>query len=347
MVTRVLAVVQMPQSSRLWRALPAWLVVLVSLSASLLGAQERYRLERTGNFRREADPNGVLLASVNAEVELVGAARRDQWVEVTLEGWVWERSLETAARDGYDLVVAARNGENLRAEPNGAILARLAYGCLLSELERRPGWIRVRRTGWIYAPTLRRVETAVAPASPAGPDTSLSDISRGSLDRAVVLERATLRRVPDGPPLGTLGEEAPVKILARSGEWVRVQTEGWVREAELKPSAPGVLVGVSGAEVRSQPGEFVGKLVQWTVQYIAVQQADELRPDIPPGQRYVLARGPLPEAGFVYLVVTDEQRQAIERLAPLTELVIVGRVRVARSRYLGNPVLQLVQWAVR
>jgi hypothetical protein len=128
---------------------------------------------------------------------------------------------------------------------------------------------------------------------------------------------------------------------------VRVQTEGWVRESDLKPSSPGVLVGVSGAEVRSNPREFEGALLQWVVQYIAIQSADELRREIPEGQRYVLARGPLPEAGFVYIVLDDVQLTEIERLDPLTELVIIGRVRTARSQYLGNPVLDLVDLAVR
>ena len=61
----------------------------------------------------------------------------------------------------------------------------------------------------------------------------------------------------------------------------------------------------------------------------------------------MLARGPLPEAGFVYIVLDDTQLTEIERLEPLTELVIIGRVRTARSQYLGNPILDLVDLAVR
>jgi hypothetical protein len=146
---------------------------------------------------------------------------------------------------------------------------------------------------------------------------------------------------------GTLAPEAPVRIMARSGEWVRIQTEGWVRESELRPAAPGVLVGVSAAEVRSRPAEFEGQMVQWVIQTISIQEADELRGGIPRGRRYVLARGPLPEAGFLYIIVSDEQVAELERLPPLAELVIIGRIRVGRSRYLGNPILELVEMAVR
>ncbi|MDH3497322.1 MAG: hypothetical protein OER21_11195, partial [Gemmatimonadota bacterium] len=88
-----------------------------------------------------------------------------------------------------------------------------------------------------------------------------------------------------------------------------------------------------------------GKVLRWDVQYISVQTADELRQDMPAGQRFMLARGPLPETGFVYVVLSNEQGKAIDALQPLTYLTILGRVRVARSRFLGNPVLDLVEFA--
>jgi hypothetical protein len=61
----------------------------------------------------------------------------------------------------------------------------------------------------------------------------------------------------------------------------------------------------------------------------------------------MLARGPLPESGFLYAVLTDEQVEQLERVPPLGELVIVGRIRTARSHYLGNPVLDLIEAAPR
>ncbi len=171
--------------------------------------------------------------------------------------------------------------------------------------------------------------------------------SEPDLERGVTVGRVELRGVPDGPAIGVLEEGAPVKVLARSGEWVRVGSEGWIRESELKPAASGVLVGVTAAEVRSNPRAFEGKLVQWTVQYIAIQTADELRREIPTGQRYMLARGPLPEAGFVYVILSPQQVAQLERLRPLAELVIIARVKYARSQFLGNPVLALVDLSVR
>ncbi len=245
-----------------------------------------------------------------------------------------------------------QGGENLRAGPNGRVLARLSTGTLLDEVERQPGWVHVRRTGWMFGRSLTALGTPVtSPPSdgetPAGAGSASADTVRAGLDHSVTTTEAELRREPDGPVVGSLQPETPVKVLARSGNWVRVQTEAWVLESDLEPAAAGILVGVTGAEVRTRPSEFEGKLVQWTVQAISIQEADELRREMPDGQPYLLARGPLPEAGFVYIMLSAEQRDRVERLSPLAELEIVGRIRAGRSRYLGNPVLELVEMQVR
>ena len=65
------------------------------------------------------------------------------------------------------------------------------------------------------------------------------------------------------------------------------------------------------------------------------------------GQKYMLARGPMPEAGFVYLLLDDSAVAALENVAPLAQLVVLARVRVGRTRYLGNPVLDAIELSVR
>ena len=347
---------RMTQSSHELSGLPvcfAAFLLAIGPWAPHVAAQQVYRVLRAENFRRQPAPSAAMLAAVVDGVQMNGDMTRDGWVRVTLEGWVWARSLQPTTREGHDVIVSVRGGENLRAAPNGRVVARLANGALLDELQREPGWVRVRRIGWMWGRSLQRITAAragaavgsVAPASGAGTDGG--DSAGTLLDRALTAGRVPLRRVPDGQPTATLAEEAPVRILARSGEWVRVQTEGWVRESELRPAAAGVLVGVSGAEVRSRPSEFEGTLLKWTVQYIAMQDPDELRREIPAGQRYLLARGPLPEAGFIYITLTDAQIGDVERLPALAEIEIVGRVRAGRSQYVGNPVLELIEMAAR
>jgi SH3-like domain-containing protein len=336
----------MRQSSHLDLRLPAaTLVAALVLWPHAAFGQQSYRVLRTENFRREPDPSAPRLATVNAGVELTADSSHGQWVRVALEGWIWARSLEATDRDGFDQEVRAR-GENLRDDPNGRILARLDAGALVDELERRPGWVRVRRVGWMYRPSLDAAGGVPTPPTDSERSAGVPD-SAALLDRAVTSAAATLHRVAGESPTGRLEPETPVRIQARSGEWVRVQLDGWVRESDLKPSSPGVLVGVSGAEVRAQPAEFENRVVQWVVQLIAIQSADELRREIPVGQRYLLTRGPLPESGFVYVIPTPEQLAQIERLPPLAELTIVGRVRSGRSQYLGNPVLTLLEFAAR
>jgi hypothetical protein len=154
--------------------------------------------------------------------------------------------------------------------------------------------------------------------------------------------RTVLYRAPEGPPTGTLAPSAPLRVLGRSGDWARVELQGWVKSADLQIAPPGVLVGVTAAELRTEPQRYVGQVLRWTVQFIALQQADELRPEIPNGATYVLARGPLPERGFVYIVVPEAKRAQLATLTPLATIQVTARVRVGRSRFLGNPVLDLV-----
>jgi hypothetical protein len=338
-----------------WTA--AWALALLAALPPHAAAQARYRATRAENFRQQPGPDQKLLASVYQGTEVTGGQTRDGWVEVTLEGWIWGRSLGSTTRDGFALAVTPGAGENLRAEPNGRVLARLANGFLLDEVSRDSGgWVRVRRSGWMWGQSLEPVSgqpASSAPADPAPLAAAATDqeppVPAGSttLDHALTARQTDMRRAPEGEPAGSLAEDTPVRVLARSGDWVRVATEGWIRESDLKPSVPGVLAGVSGAEVRARPADFEGKTVQWAVQYLALQTADELRPEIPRGERYMLARGPLPESGFMYVMLPAGWLARVERLQPLAEIVIVARIKAGRSKLLGNPVVELVDLAVR
>lgn len=333
-------------------ALPALLVgvcVLLVAACAPLAAQTSYRLERRENFRQNPDPHGKLLATVAGGTRVQGDSTRGAWVAVTLDGWIWARSVRADRGRGFDLAVSAPNGENLRATPNGAIEARLLSGFLLQEVERDSGWVHVRRSGWIWGQSLAQVNddsnppaststSTTAPAAPAatGP----------SLDRVVVGRRAAVLVTPTGDTLAVLGQDASATVLARTGDWARVRLEGWVQTSDLSPANDGVLRGVSGAEVRARPSDYTGRLLQWDLQYISLQTGDDIRRDIPAGQPYMLARGPLPETGFVYVLLTAQQRARVAGLQPLTTVTIIGRVRTGRSQYLGNPVLDLVDLSV-
>jgi hypothetical protein len=346
----------MTQCSRRPNGLPACFLALSLSSVVLpLSAQEqRYRVVRQESFRQEAGAQGRLLASVPAGVRVTGGAAHDGWVQVSLEGWIWGASVGRTDRDGHNLAVTAARGENLRSAPNGPVIARLLSGFLLDEMSRDAGWARVRRVGWLPEPALAVVTGSDTAAVTVGAldTTSDSAIPRpagSALDRAVLARESELVGTPasDGKRAGSLAAETPVRILARSGDWVRVQTEGWMRESDLRSTAPGLISGLTAAELRTHPQEYEGKLVQWTLQFLSIATADELRPEIPPGQRYLLARGPLPEAGFVYVTLSGAQQREAEQLPPLAQIVVVARIRNGRSKYLGNPVIDLVEMRVR
>jgi hypothetical protein len=101
-------------------------------------------------------------------------------------------------------------------------------------------------------------------------------------------------------------------------------------------------VGVSAAEVRADPARYVGKTLDWRLQLVSVQIADELRPEIPAGQPYLLMRGPMPEPGFVYVIVPKGDATRFRALPPLTELTLRLTIKAASTRYLPTPVAELV-----
>ncbi len=328
--------------------------MLLLLLSAPAAAQQGRTLDRAAAFTK--DPGGVVLADVRAGTPVRAGRERDGAVEVTLAGWVFSRSLDRVRRDGFDAQVTAA-GENLRAEPDGPVLARLRGGALVSRREGRGGWSRVERTGWVPRSALGEVAVASQGASaaqqPAGggkaagsapaaaPAPAQPAPAPGGPDAVEVAQAAPLYLQPDAGEFAQLGPGARGRVLARSGDWVRVQVEGWVRAADLKPTPEGVAIGVSAAEVRADPQKWVGQPLEWRLQVISVQVADELRPEMPAGTPYLLTRGPLPEPGFVYVMIPRDQVDRFKALPPLAELTVRGTVRAARSRYLATPVLEL------
>jgi hypothetical protein len=311
-----------------------------ALAASPLVAQAQYQVEVDGEwFHQEPGQRRLARLARGARV-VAGGAAEGPWTRVTMDGWIFERSVGPANREGFDLMVTRSPEENLRAAPNGALVARLVTGVQLTRVAASGGWVRVRRDGWV-----RRAALApLAPATPGAADTTRAAADSVGVDPgAVRTARATaLHHTPEGAESGRIPEGTRVHVVSRGEEWSRVQVEGWVRTVDLEAGPPGVLVGVTAAELRAAPQRYAGQVLRWTLQYIATQTGDELRPDIPAGAPYLLAKGPLPELGFVYVVVPDSLRAAAGRLSPLARIDVTARVRNGRSRYLGHPVLDLI-----
>ena len=350
-------VISAPQSSPAFRRLPACALLFCLGFAASAAAQQRI----APSTARKA-PDGVVLADILAPARLTVSGNRGEWAEVMLDGWIFGRSIRADARQGLDVVVSERGGENLRSEPNGTVIARLRYGALLDRVEQRDKWVHVRRRVWVpraavdapmrarraapapgaTPPAYRPMAEQKADTQPRAGSAPASAPAPTGPDRVEMARGAGMFATPDGAQVGALQPGAPARVLARAGEWVRIATEGWVREADLKTSSGGALVGVSAAEVRASPDRYVGQVVDWRLQLVSIQTADELRPEMAPGQSYLLTRGPLPEPGFVYVTIPQDQTQRFRALGPLAELTLRVRIRAARSKYLATPVAEFV-----
>ena len=338
------------QVSQIVRALP---VVLCLAAPPPVAAQGRYRVTNDGeSFYLE--PSGRRLARLARGAIVGGGVTRGDWMQVTIEGWIFATSVGPSPRPEFDLVVTKAPDENLRSSAGGALVAKLAEGFGLKKVGQDDRWVHVTRDGWVQTTALAILPDVIATRTVTASDTvssegGLTPGRRPGVDstptvpaRQQPARPTTLYRAPDGPEAGTVTAETPLRVLGRTGEWARVQIEAWVKATDVQAAPPGVQVGVSAAELRAEPQRYFGQVLRWTLQYIAVQKADDLRPDIPAGATYVLARGPLPERGFVYVIVPDGKLASIQALAPLATIQVTARVRQGRSRFLGNPVVELI-----
>ncbi len=340
-----------------WPAPPRLLTALIPwLLAGALGAQGHTPTVVASDLLK--DSTGVVLAHLAAGTPITRGRVRGNLQEATVEGWVAAAALRDDAR-GNGATVTHAEGTPLRAGAgSGATFGTAHFGMRLVRLETRSGWARVRRSGWISksaftapaaakpaasAPAKTPVVATPTPAatSTAPPAQSPSPVPAGNSATSMLPGGTSIAAAPSGSAVGVI--EVPVKaeVLEHRSGWARVRIEGWVRDAALGEAPPPG--SITAADIRSQPDRYVGQTVEWTLQVIAVEKADDLRPELPTGQPYVLARGPLPEAGFVYMVVGIDQADTFRGLQPLTKIRVRATVRAGRSKYLPVPVLTFVR----
>ncbi len=324
--------------------------------AGQLLAQAQVRLAKETPFLK--DPGGVRLATLSAGLRFTPARTSGEYVEVTLQGWIFSKSLKAEKREGFDLSVNVSAGENVRVAPDGAVLARAVDGALFLKRRTQAGWTEVRRAGWVprsslvapaapAKPVSPQAAPAPAPAARSGRDTAAAKPPPAAApppaERTARLRAGVaLARSPDGATIATLAGPTEVTVVEHDRDWTKVRLEGWVRQGDVD-STVAPRPAITAAMLRENPERFVGQSVEWRLQFLAHQHADELRPEMPLGHPYLLVRGPLPEAGFVYVMVSKEQAELLRGLKPLDELVATVTVRAGRTRYLATPVVELVR----
>src|SRR5205807_295409 len=190
------------------------------------------------------EAGGKRLARLARGAQVAGGDARGDWLAVTLEGWIFATSVGPTPRAGFDLAVTRTPEENLRSAPAGALVGKLPQGFLLTKVNDGDAdhWVHVTRTGWVQQGDVEAVaQVASSRAAGTDPDTSPASPDPSHVESA---RRTVLYRAPEGAPTGTLAPSAPLRVLGRSGDWTRVEIDGWVRSGDLQAAPAGVLVGV-------------------------------------------------------------------------------------------------------
>ncbi len=315
------------------------LALLLAFATLPLAAQGAGRMPANGDFHK--DPGGTALGTIAKNAAVVFGQERGAWREVTIAGWVETKTVRPDTRDGFDVSVTTDNTP-IHSDPDAAAPIRgvARTGALFDRVTTRGAWTQIRRTAWTpMAPAAAQaIPGAQVPATTA---TENASTPATDSNQVAVQGGTSFSADAGGPPIGTLEATRRATVTERRSGWSRVTLDVWVRDGTVggAPSA----TGISGKDVRDEPDRYVGQTVEWSLQVLAVQQADELRPELPLGQPYLLARGPLPETGFVYLLLQPKDAAAWRAMEPLAEVRVRATIRAGRTRYLPTPVIELVR----
>lgn len=301
---------------------------------------------------------GRLLGYLNRGTRLERLGGRSDWTRVGVRGWMWRPSLERSG-DGWRVTPVR---ENLRAEPNGRILGTLERDVKVRRIGETGKWFEVEMIGWLPDSAVRSSPTEPAGrtdspgsdspdreervaaggrattgtiAEPAGETRPMSALGGGTVSR--VEEAMALRTSPGGAVLTRLPAGTVLRAVERRGAWTRVEVEGWVPSQSVRADGS----TASGPEaVALTPERFAGRRVQWTLEHVALQRAEEWRSEFVNGEWYALARVP-DRTAYVYLVVPPALLDEFRGLSPFETIHIEGRIRTARSELTGNPVVEV------
>lgn len=350
----------------LQRVVPSALLLVALLPASLLAQPATLRARES----LRSQPDGEVIGVLEPGLGLARVSTRAGWLEVDVEGWVWLRSLQTTSAGGHDLVVAADAGENLRAKPSGDVVGKLSRGTLLDERERQPGWVRVRRRGWVRGTAVNEATTARAQPSPqsragappagqsraaaptgqtksiaappaSAPTKAAAEPQSKAPPGAVGRAGAAILAGPGGADtLARVRPGAQMQVLARQGSWARVRVEGW---AWLPGDSANDLTPVAAtpAQLAAQPDRYVGRVVAWDLQFLSLEKAERIRTEFFEGEPFLLTRHSA--GGYVYVAVSPDRLTSASSLLPLERIHVVGRVRAPASALTGSPILDLIE----
>ena|GEM_PF-551510 len=283
--------------------------------------------------------NGTVLGRMNKGGEFQLIASGEGWMQINLQGWVWEASLQSIDRGGFDLMVSSTIGENIRDEPQGTIIGRLEDGTLLKSVEKITGWIRVERKVWIWAQSV----------DVQGIDVSSKEETLGiGQDETEWLTVGNnglpVLNIPNGDTLLRALPRSSLEVLARQGNWAQVTINGWVWAPETSQDLLELplVVDVQIADIADRGKELQGRLLQWDLQFISVEEADGIRSDFYQNETFLLTKLANSEDDFVYVTFSEGLEEELTLLTPLDYVRVVGRLRTASEKLTEAPILELI-----
>ncbi len=320
------------------------IVVGLAVAGMPAGAQTTAHVRVEENFRQT--PNGTVLGQLDPGTPLNVVSRRGQWLEVDVEGWSWTRSYQRTDKAGFNVVLTAGGGENLRSAPSGDVLGHFERGALFNELDRQPGWLRVRRRGWIWAASVRRVATEPATASHGGSGKDTVSVRKPEGFTRVGSSGAAILNATGGDTIARTRPGAELQVVSREGSWARVRLEGWVWMPTGDSASAGEAVADSAltpAALKKDPEAYRGRVVAWKLQFISLERAEKVRTDFFEGEPYLLTRFGDSGGAFVYVAVSQDRLEEVQGLVPLEDILVTGRVRTGASALTGTPIVDLLK----
>jgi hypothetical protein len=156
----------------------------------------------------------------------------------------------------------------------------------------------------------------------------------------------TILSAPDGDTLAVSAPSTNLRVLAREGNWARVRLEGWIWLPENAGGGSGASVrtDVTLANLTAAPDDYRGEVLQWDLQFISLERAEEIRTDFYATEPFLLTRMTDGDQAFVYVAVPPERLAEAQRLNPLERIRVLGRVRTGSARLTGSPILELLSF---
>ncbi|HEX3275919.1 MAG TPA: hypothetical protein VHR43_13740, partial [Gemmatimonadales bacterium] len=228
--------------------------------AAPAAAQEETALIAPADLYR--DPEGAPLVSLPAGASVETGRARDGWHEAVVEGWIFTASTERTRRDGYDLVVTAGDGENLRASPNGPIVGRAREGTLLERVAQRGRWTHVRRSGWLPRQAVADRSPGRSRPSTAGEPGKAGGVQQPAAQQPAAQQPAT--RPPAGQAAtrgaaAAAGASAKSKGAAPAGPPIEPAGGERIRLARETPMAAAAEGGALGTIAGGAPARLLAR----------------------------------------------------------------------------------------